>query len=605
MRKTTSIILFIQCFAAVALGQVLKGQVDSTKMPVLSYHYQEEYTFDKPTDPASWTSQKGLHAAFGSTDALYFRTEVPNIQKENKLWSAVGWKGERLNAQVIVWSSDTLEQVRFKVNNLVNAKGNVIDKNNIKLNMVRYVLANYPYGASDVVCGQSPYKDGFLMPDRFETFDRFNVPGNTARPVWLAIDVPPGTQPGHYKGTVEVQTKGHTATLNLNIDVQNQLLPPPHDWKYRLDLWQNPWVLAWDNHLEPWSEEHKLLLKKHLKLYADAGGKYITTYAVHSPWGDNSYAIEGGMIESVKQRDGSWKFDYKIFDEYVELAMSVGIDKAITVYTPLPGGYRFRYMDEKTGNYVNETWPPTSEKFKAYWNPFLNDLQAHLRQKGWFEKTYIGINENEMNETLAAIKVIKENSTKWKLTYAGDWHPELDSLLNDYCYLSDKESSMDVVKDRSNRGFTTTYYVCCNPAKPNNFLFSPPVEGRWISWYASAYGYDGFLRWAYDAWTQDPVRDARHGTWAAGDCYLVYPGANSGIRFEKLREGIVDFEKIRLLREKVSKSDDKASKKLLMDLDNDLKAIAAKKSFNEETLKQQITIGQKIIEELSNRLSLK
>ena len=39
-----------------------------------------------------------------------------------------------------------------------------------------------------------------------------------------------------------------------------------------------------------------------------------------------------------------------IFDKYVQLAMSMGIDKAITVYTPVPGGYRFRYMDEKTGN---------------------------------------------------------------------------------------------------------------------------------------------------------------------------------------------------------------------------------------------------------------
>ena len=33
--------------------------------------------------------------------------------------------------------------------------------------------------------------------------------------------------------------------LNLEIVVQNQLLPYPKDWKYRLDLWQNPWAVAW------------------------------------------------------------------------------------------------------------------------------------------------------------------------------------------------------------------------------------------------------------------------------------------------------------------------------------------------------------------------
>lgn len=605
MRKAISIVLLMQLlFAGVALGQVYQGQIDSSLMPALSPHYQAEYTFDKSTNPGRWNSQKGFHVSFGSTDALYFRTEVPGM-KETRSWFGTAWKGERLSAQILVWSADTLEQVRFKLSNLVSANGSVISKNNLNLNMVRYVLANYPYGASNVTCGDSPYKNGFLMPDRFEVFDRFDVPGKTVRPVWVTLNIPAGTQPGRYKGTISVKAKGFENSLELNVDVQNQLLPPPHDWSYRLDLWQNPWVLAWDNHLEPWSAEHKMLLKKHLKLYADAGGKYITTYAVNSPWSHNSYSIEGGMIESVKKKDGSWKFDYKIFDEYIELAMSVGIDKAITVYTPLPGGYRFRYMDEQTGNYVTESWPPTSEKFKAYWDPFLNDLQSHLKKKGWFEKTYIGINESAMDETLAAIKVVKDNSKKWRITYAGDWHPELDGLLNDYSFLAGKESPADVVKGRAAKGFTTTYYVCCNPAKPNTFLFSPPIEGRWISWYAAAYGYNGFLRWAYDAWPQDPVRDARHGSWAAGDCYLVYPGANSGIRFEKLREGIVDYEKIGILKQLTSASPDKKAKALMSKLDEHLKTLVTEHGYNEDSLKAQVYEGEKIIIELSDRLAHK
>lgn len=141
---------------------------------------------------------------------------------------------------------------------------------------------------------ESPYKSGFLMPDRFETLDRFDLPSQTTRPVWMMVDVPRGTAPGTYKGQVEVRAKGKAPQLlNLEIVVQNQLLPYPKDWKYRLDLWQNPWAVAWYNHVEPWSPEHKMLLKQHLKHYADAGGTYITTYGVHSPWSDNSYMIEG------------------------------------------------------------------------------------------------------------------------------------------------------------------------------------------------------------------------------------------------------------------------------------------------------------------------
>ena len=70
----------------------------------------------------------------------------------------------------------------------------------------------------------------------------------------------------------------------MSVKVQRPVLPPPQQWSFRLDLWQNPWVVARYYDLEPWSDQHKALLERHLKLYAEAGGKYITTYAIDSPW---------------------------------------------------------------------------------------------------------------------------------------------------------------------------------------------------------------------------------------------------------------------------------------------------------------------------------
>lgn len=602
MKKALLILSFNLVVSSLAVSQVYKGQMRYAKVPVPGAHYQQEYTFDTTLNPTAWASQKaGMHVSFASADELYFRSEVPGV-KETTAWTGAGWKGERLNAQVLVWSPDTLQQVRFIISDLRSDKGKVISKTNLQANMVRYVIGNYPYGAKDVTCGASPYKDLYLMPDRFEAFDRFDVPGRTIRPVWLSLDIPSWADAGVYTGTIEVKHAKGTANLKLNVTIQNQLLPKPYEWKHRLDLWQNPWVVAWENQLEPWSQEHKLLLKKHLKLYADAGGKYITTYAVHSPWSDNSYMIEGGMIDWLKRRDGSWKFDYNIFDQYVQLAMATGIDKAITIYTPVPWGFRFRYMDESSGNYVHESWPPDSKAFRDFWNIFLTDLKKHLEQKGWFEKTYLGINENALEQTMAAIKVIREHSSTWKITYAGDWHPELENLLDDYCFLIGKESDVDAVKRRSAKGFTTTYYNCCNPPVPNNFVFSPPVEGRWLGWYTTAHNYDGFLRWAYDAWPADPMRDARHELWPAGDCYLVYPGGTSCIRFEKLREGIVDFEKLRILREKAAASTDKNIKDLIKQLDGHLKVFLAEKDFNTSKIKADVDKGIALVDELSNRL---
>jgi Glycoside hydrolase 123, catalytic domain/Glycoside hydrolase 123 N-terminal domain len=602
MKKIVTLFCLFNVVFLIASAQLQKGEIDMGRLPVSKEHYLAEYSFDQPTDSMHWLNEKsGMHVSFVRSDKHYFRTETPGVH-ETTQWEATGWKGERLNVMILVWSTDTLSQVRFTLHDLPNNKGGVLQKNAMQLNLVRYVISNYPYDATNTTCDVSPNKNGFLMPDRFEGFERFDLPGRTVRPVWLSVNVPAAMMPGIYHGTIDVNSEKYHTVLEVNIKVQNQLLPKPHEWQYRLDLWQNPWMIAWYNQVRPWSKEHKALLQQHLKLYADAGGKYITTYAVHSPWSDNSYGLEETMIEWIKQKNGGWKFEYDIFDQYVQLAMETGIDKAITIYTPVPWGNRFRYLDEKTGNYEYGVWPPGSAEFKNVWNIFLSDLRIHLQKKGWLEKTYLGINETTLEETMAAIKVIKEHSSKWKITYAGNWHKELDGLLSDYSFLYGYEPSGDTLKVRAARGATSTFYVCCNPPKPNDFIFSPPAEGRWLSWYSAARGYNGFLRWAYDAWPADPSRDARHTLWPAGDCFLVYPGGNTSLRLEKLREGITDFEKIRILKKLAAKSTDKKVKKSMDELNALLQSFISEHDFNTEKIAADMANGRMIIDRLSDEL---
>jgi len=601
MKKITVLFFMSVILISAARSQTQKGEVDIANLPLATDHYFPEYSFDR-TDSALWLPETaGLHVSFAKSDRHYFRTEPPGI-KESADWQETGWKGERLNAMILVWSPDTLSQVRLTLHDLVNDRGARISKNTMQLNLVRYVLSNYPYNDTNTTCDVTPYKNGYLMPDRFESFERFDLAGRTVRPVWLSVEVPAEATAGIYHGTIDVSTDKFHKSLQVTIKIQNQILPKPSAWQYQLDLWQNPWIIAWYNHVKPWSEEHKTLLKKHLRLYAEAGGKFITTYVVHSPWSDNSYNIEETMVEWIKLKNGSWKFDYNIFDQYVQLAMEAGINKAITIYTPVPWGNRFRYLDESTGNYVYQVWPPGSADFKNVWNIFLSNLRTHLQKKGWLEKTYLGINETTLGETLATIRAIREHSPAWKITYAGNWHKELDMLLNDYSFLYGHEPTADTLKARTSRGFTSTYYVCCNPAKPNDFIFSPPVEGRWLSWYSAARGYNGFLRWAYDAWPADPSRDARHTLWPAGDCFLVYPGGNSCIRFEKLREGIADYEKIMILRKQAAGSAGRKVTELSGDLNALLATFISEHDFNTEKIAADLEKGRMIIAQLSDEL---
>src|SRR5690349_21854796 len=120
MKKFYVAAWIVVCFSAHAFSQY--AVIDSSRLPQTFPHYLDELAFDAPSNEQEWTNvSAGLHASFGSPEQLYFRREVPVENMSNDI-KITGWKGERLNAQVIIWSSDTIKQVRLKLNDLVNEK---------------------------------------------------------------------------------------------------------------------------------------------------------------------------------------------------------------------------------------------------------------------------------------------------------------------------------------------------------------------------------------------------------------------------------------------------------------------------------------------------
>src|SRR5947207_8392182 len=236
MRKILLAFLPYCLCPGVGFGQLQRTQIDPSRVPVPQPHFQPEYTFDTPADPLRWSQQQhGLNVAFGSTDESYMRSEAPDLPKESHLWEDTGWQGERLNAQLLIWSPDTLNQIRIATHDLVNTKGSSLSKSDFQVNLVRYVLSNYPYGAEAASCDVTATDTAYLMPDRLETFERFDLPGRTVRPIWLSLDIPPGTEAGTYEGTIDVGSEKSRVPMQVKIRVQNQLLPKPAEWKFRLD----------------------------------------------------------------------------------------------------------------------------------------------------------------------------------------------------------------------------------------------------------------------------------------------------------------------------------------------------------------------------------
>lgn len=515
--------------------------------------------FDEPSDPntvplAYWAEvDQGMHAAVGSIDERY-EYHYPPSSGGNDSWSGSAWRGERINIQLKLWSSDPVQDIRVGITSLRSVKGDQISDEQIGIHPVRYVLTDEFLTG----CGWRDHDTipAYLASDMLDNNQRFNLEKNTLRPVWITIDVPSDAEAGEYSGSLIVSFRGgRDIELPVDIKVIDVNLPEPSDWSFHLDLWQNPFAVARYYDTGLWTEEHWALLPPYLEMLAGAGQKCITASILHRPWGGQTYDHFESMIEWTHLGDGDWEYDYSVFDRWVQLAMDAGITEQINCYSMVPWGNEVRYYDRDYSDYVTVTLKPGSDEYNRVWRPFLESFRDHLTEKGWLEKTLIAMDERGPDEMSSMVALLREVTPEFRIALAGGYIEELNDDIYDLCVFFGDNLDKELIRERVVQGWPTTFYtMCARPEHPNNFTFSPPAEQAWLGWHAASRGFTGFLRWAYNSWVEDPVSDSRFRTWPAGDTYQVYPGPRSSIRFERLREGIQDYEKIRILREFAEKT---------------------------------------------------
>jgi hypothetical protein len=523
-----------------------------------------ELTDTKPCDgEAVWRNLPPFPLInWGSADVRYAKRNVPELSKLGSVWKTKAWKGERVNAQAVIWTKNTLSGVKITVSDLTSGPS-VIPSSAVIPSFVRYVMTDELNKDGKGACGHRPDKaewDSSMVADVLYGPELREIKACTAQPVWISVRVPRDVRAGVYRGVVTVSGKGVAAmNLNLEITVLNRVLPPPGEWRFHLDLWQNPYAVARYYKAPLWSDAHFEAMRPVMQMLADAGQKVITATIMHHPWNGQTEDAFDSMVSKVRKIDGTWEYDYTVFDRWVEFMMSLGIDRQINCYTLIPWALSFDYFDQATSRMKTVEARPGDAAYGEYWGAFLTDFASHLRSKGWFERTTVAMDERSLDAMKEAIKVIRKADAGFKISLAGNYHEEIESDLYDLCLPFGHRFPEAVKASRDRAGKVSAVYTCCAEARPNTFTFSPPAEAAWIGWHVAAGNYDGYLRWAYNSWTADPLRDSRFRTWAAGDCYLVYPGYSS-IRMERLVEGIQDYEKIRILRKEFA--DQKAPAKL-------------------------------------------
>ena len=453
------------------------------------------------------------------------------------------WRGERVSAQAIIQTQADLSDVTISASDLKCGRS-IIPSSAISTYFVRYVIVN-TYADKSVEA---------IAADRLDESPATELKAGINCPVWMEIKVPADAAPGLYKGTLSANCDGKTIAIPYKLNVSERILPEPSEWSFHLDLWQNPFAVARFFNVPLWSEEHFNVMRPVMERYAAAGGKVITASIIQHPWDCQTFDPFESMIAKMKQIDGSWKYDYAVFDKWVEFMMSCGIKEQIDCYTLVPWTYKFDYYDCATNSVKFIQASPEAPGYREFVLPFLKDFAAHLKAKGWFDITCIAMDERPAEQMKAAYTIVKEADSDYRIEGAANYSVESEGAELMYDMSVGYNFNLvtgKALEARKASGKKLTFYTCCGPEKPNTFTFSDPAESAFLGWHAAALGYDGYLRWAFNSWSPDPDNDTRYEPWSSGDCYLVYPNGSS-IRFERLVEGIQDYEKIRILREELS-----------------------------------------------------
>ena len=517
--------------------------------------------YTEPRDTAAVETQKWtefsdpLELTWASKDIHHRQFKNPEASPVAISDTTVtAWRGERIGLEALLISTVSTGPLKVNLSELKHA-GKTVSMPGCYAAFMRYVITT-AYNT----CG---YPDANLPT--YTVPDMIDLPGTSVemepqsvRPIWCSVEIPHDITPGLYTATLSVSDKKNKVlgSLTLNIDINQHSLPAPKDYSFYLDMWQQPYAISRYYNVEPWSKEHFEHLAPYADMLARAGQKTVSVILFYEPWGEQSNDKFEPMVQTTKTKDGAWAYDYSILDNYVEFMAGHGIDKNISCFTMIPWDMQFRYFDENTGKYEFLSTKTSSPEYEALWTDFLLSLTAHLKEKGWFEKSLIVMDERGLPDMLNAFNVAKKAVPDIKMSLAGNYHDELVNELESYTVIKGDFFPDDVLASRRAKGWTSLMYTCCATPAPSQFSNSDTADGAYLPVYSTATGFDGYLHWSFTNWTDNPLTDTRFHMFAPGDTYFVYPDSRSSIRYERMLEGIQMSEKIRILRNEFTQNAD-------------------------------------------------
>jgi len=439
-------------------------------------------------------------------------------------------------------------------NDLVNSRIDLIIGAN---NIVLTATASDFVGKNDAVLPKEYIKLSFLEAVRDHETNKkvFDVLGDGAKyfnaktcgALWVAVSADETIPQGSYQGTITISADCCERNFPYTIEVIGMDISKA-DATLTNELWMYPYsacryysgktVLEYfgTDHTKPGKTslrniylEDKYLpqLSAQIKLYAEAGGDIITTTITEDAWNNQTTDPYPSMVKWTKAKDGTWKFDYTDFDKWVALNIANGVDGKIRCYSIAAWNTKIIYLNEVNGKNTLVTATTGSATWKEMWRAFLTDFMKHVKEKGWFEITYLAMDERSTEEIAAVVDLVNsikdENGKSFKMSMAVNRTHSIAyfDYFEDLSISSSQRNNLgNLVADRAAKGLSTTFYTCGATA---GSLRNQPYETVDFFYFLYKKGCDGYLRWAFDAFPDEPLKDTFHWKFVAGDENLIYP----------------------------------------------------------------------------------
>ena len=435
-----------------------------------------------------------------------------------------GARRETISGQVVFRPVKEIAAARASITDLMHrVSGDLLPANTVRLQWVRYIDITRN---SDIPPDERVAQAPASIPDPFWEGLAIPVKAGQAQPLWIEVHVPAKAQAGDYHGRIMVNADGSEFTLPVTVHVWNFALPAEQRLSV-VNWWQFPGA-GFTNH---GPDDGDLL-------------RQFATFLVEHRQTDLQTEISR-IGESGDAQQG-YTYDTSRLERFAEVAFAAGIRQ---IHLHSVGRRTADLLDPLCRIEIDE---PNLRRLGAW--------EKVIQRRGWQRRFFTSIADepfvyyedsyaaavDRVHQTAPSVRCLEAVEAEYlgkldvyvpKLSHLAMWYPRFEQARRE--------------------GAQLWFYTCCHPLGryPNRFLDQSLLSARVLFWIHYLYNLDGYLHWGLNQYDGDPyTQEGISKGLPLGDRAIVYPGKQGligSLRFSAQRDGIQDFEYLRVLEDQL------------------------------------------------------